>query len=64
MACHWNLAPAAATRFPSPIIPAVIVLPHREQLRRSPLIAKHLQQMIIMGVVALSVLVYFILVFR
>ncbi len=32
--CHWNLAPPAATRFPSSIIIAVIVLPHRGQFRR------------------------------
>src|SRR4029077_11826963 len=35
--CHWSLAPPAATRFPSPIITAVIVLPHRRQFRRGPL---------------------------
>ena len=35
--CHWSLAPPAATRFPSSIIIAVIVLPHREQFRRGPL---------------------------
>jgi hypothetical protein len=35
--CHWNLAPPAATRFPSSIIIAVIVLPHRGQFRRGPL---------------------------
>ena len=35
--CHWNLAPPAATRFPSSIIIAVIVLPHRRQFRRGPL---------------------------
>jgi hypothetical protein len=58
--CHWNLAPPAATRFPPSIIIAVIVLPHRGQFRRGPFDAKHLQQMIIMGVVVLSVLVYLI----
>jgi len=35
--CHWSLAPPAVTRFPSSIIIAVIVLPHREQFRRGPL---------------------------
>ena len=35
--CHWSLAPPAATRFPSSIIIAVIVLPHRGQFRRGPL---------------------------
>jgi len=35
--CHLSLAPSAATRFPSSIIIAVIVLPHRGQLRRGPL---------------------------
>jgi len=35
--CHWNLAPPAATRFPWSIIIAVIVLPHRGQFRRGPL---------------------------
>ena len=59
--CHWSLAPPAATHFPSPIIIAVIVLPHRTAIPSRPSNAKHLQQqMIIMGVVALSVLVYLI----
>jgi hypothetical protein len=31
--CHWTLAPPAATRFPSSIIIAVIVLSHRGQFR-------------------------------
>jgi hypothetical protein len=35
--CHWSLAPPAATRFPSSIIIAVIVLPHRGQFHRGPL---------------------------
>ena len=35
--CHWNLVPAAATRFPSSIIIAAIALPHRRQFRRGPL---------------------------
>src|SRR6516164_6183882 len=35
--CHWSLAPSAATRFPSSIITAVIVLPHRGQFRRGSL---------------------------
>ena len=35
--CHWNLVPAAATRFRSSIIIAVIVLPHRGRFRRGPL---------------------------
>ena len=35
--CHWNLVSAAATRFQSSIIIAVIVLPHRLQFRRGPL---------------------------
>jgi len=35
--CHWSLAQLAATRFPSSIIIAVIVLPHRGQFRRGPL---------------------------
>ena len=35
--CHWSLAPPAATRFPPSIIIAVIVLPHRGQFRRGPL---------------------------
>ncbi len=34
--CHLSLAPPAATRFPSSIIIAVIVLPHRGVFRRSP----------------------------
>jgi hypothetical protein len=34
--CPSSLAPPAATRFPSSIIIAVIVLPHRGQFRRSP----------------------------
>jgi len=34
--CHWSLAPPAVTRFPSSIIIAVIVLPHRGQFRRGP----------------------------
>ena len=34
--CPWSLAPPAATRFPSSIIIAVIVLPDRRQFRRSP----------------------------
>ena len=58
--CHWNLVPPAATRFPSPIIIAVIVATASRAIASQPSIAKHLQQMIIMGVVALSVLVYFI----
>jgi hypothetical protein len=35
--CHWSLARPAATRFPSSINIAVIVLPHRGQFRRGPL---------------------------
>jgi len=35
--CHWSLALLAATRFPSSIITAVIVLLHRGQFHRSPL---------------------------
>jgi len=35
--CHWSLAPSAVTRFPSWIIIAVIVLPHRGQFRRGSL---------------------------
>jgi len=35
--CHWSLAPPAATRFQSSIIIAVIVLPHRGEFRRGPL---------------------------
>ena len=35
--CHWSLAPPAATRFPSSIIIAVIVLPHRGEFRRGTL---------------------------
>ena len=35
--CHWSLVPPAATRFPSSIIIAVIVRPHREQFRRGSL---------------------------
>ena len=34
--CHWSLALSAATRFPSSIIIAVIVVPHRGQFRRGP----------------------------
>jgi hypothetical protein len=36
--CHWSLAPPAATRFPSSIIIAVIVLSHRGQFRRGALV--------------------------
>ena len=36
--CHWSLAPSAATRFPSSIIIAVIVLSHRGQFRRGALV--------------------------
>src|SRR6266446_9933090 len=35
--CHWSLAPPAATHFPSSIIIAVTVLPHRRQFRRGSL---------------------------
>ena len=35
--CHWSLVPSAATRFPSSIIIAVIVLPRPRQFRRAPL---------------------------
>ena len=35
--CPSSLAPPAATRFPPSIIIAVIVLPHRGQFRRGPL---------------------------
>src|SRR6516164_3182226 len=35
--CHWSPAPSAATRSPSSIIIAVIVLPHRGQFRRGSL---------------------------
>src|SRR5437763_16390735 len=35
--CHWSLAPPAATPCPSSIIISVVVLQHREQLRRGPL---------------------------
>ena len=38
MICHSNLAPPVATRFPSSIIIAVIVLPHHGQFRRGPLV--------------------------
>jgi hypothetical protein len=37
MICHSNLAPPVATRFPSSIIIAVIVLPHRGRFGRAPL---------------------------
>ena len=45
--CHWSLAPPAATRFPSSIIIAVIVLPTSRAIPSRPFDAKHLQQMII-----------------
>ena len=57
--CHWSLAPPAATRFPSSIIIAVIVLAASRAIPSRPFDAKHLQRMI-MAVVVLSVLVYLI----